>query len=184
MFLINLNEIPPEGKAYICNNNTGELNEILKDLIAKTPFSSEFYIKPMDSQGTFELNGFIKTELPEQCSRCGLDFKMATHEKFSEILMPHLETPRNAKYSRVNHFSDLSHEGPEVAEYQGTTFNMGEFLHEVLALSEPLTPAPPPDAEDNCSLCKISLKNHDFSFDETMEIKNTPFEALKGIKID
>lgn len=184
MFLINLNEIPPEGKSFVCNRNTAELNDVLKDLLGQTAHHTEFKVRPMATTGTFELTGFIRTELPEQCSRCGLDFQLQLNEKFNEILMPRMNTPRDAHFSKANHFSDMAHEGPEVAEYSGQQFDMGEYLHEVVALAEPSNPAPAVDAQENCTGCKISLKNHTFSYGDQVDLKAKPFAGLKGIKIN
>lgn len=184
MFFIKLNEIPPEGKSFVCNPTTGELTPILNDLIGKMPHHAEFTVRPMATAGTFELVGFIRTELPEMCSRCGLDFNMRLDEKFNEILMPEMDTPRDAKFTKANHFSDMHTEGPEVAEYRGQQFNMGEFLHEIVALAEPVNPAPPVDADENCMGCKKSMKNHVFSYGDQIDLKAKPFAALKGVKIN
>jgi uncharacterized protein len=180
---INLQEIPDDGKHFICNRNTGELNEILKDLIGNTPHSAEFTIRPL-STANFELRGYIKTEMLEQCSRCGIDFNFKVNESFQELLIPGLKDPRNAHYSKANHISDLKDDNPSVAEYEGHWFEMGEYLHEVIALTEPLNPAPPVDEKDDCSLCKISVKNQSFSYIEEMEKPESPFAQLKGLKLN
>jgi uncharacterized protein len=184
---INLHEIPHEGKNWILNRQTAELNLGLKDLLGKTPYNIEFTIRPLDgSSGTYDLTGTMKTELPEQCSRCGLDYDMAVDERFHYLMVPELETPRDAKFSKANHFSDLHEENLEVAEYQGTSFNVGEFFHELVALSEPLIPSPAPNEKGDCRVCQIPLKGRSFNYDEEIgeSAKNKPFEALKGIKLN
>lgn len=180
---INLQEIPEDGKLFVVNNKTKELNEILKDLIGDRPHHAEFYIRPIGTT-QFELKGFIKTELPEQCSRCGIDFQFNINEKFQELLIPGMEDPRNAHYSKANHISDLKEDNPSVHEYQGHIFQAGEYLHEIVALTEPLNPAPPANDKDDCSLCNISLKNHTFSYEEEMEKPESPFAGLKGLKLN
>lgn len=181
--LINLLEIPEEGKSFFCDNSTGELNSVLADIIGKIAFKTEFIIKPQTA-GTFELSGFIKTELPDQCSRCGLDFNLPVDELFKELLMPELEQPRNSKYSKVNHFSDLKVDAVSVVEYQGHSFNVGEYLHEVVALSHPFIPAPAVNDKGDCSLCLINLKEKNFNYDEDFETPESPFSSLKGIKLN
>jgi uncharacterized protein len=181
--LINLLEIPQEGKHFVCNNKTSELNEILSDLIQNTTYRTEFSIRPLDN-GTFELVGFMKTELPEQCSRCGLDFQLQVDEKFKELLIPELHQPRNSKYAKANHFSDLHHEGPSVAEYQGHHFNMGEYIHEVVALAAPFNPCAPADEKGDCKVCGININEKRFDYDEDFEKPESPFSVLKNIKLN
>lgn len=180
--IIHLHEIPPEGQSWSLSNKTGELNPILKDLIGSAPFRTEFTITPLQS-GTFDLRGFIKTEIPESCSYCGLDFQFDINETFHGLLMPALDTPRDAHFAKANHYSDQDNTGPEVVEYEGNSFLAGEFIHEVVALAEPGKPAPPKDEAGNCSLCKINVENHDFSYDESMENKKSPFSVLKQVNI-
>lgn len=180
--VIHLNEIPPEGQSWILNNKTGELNEFLRDLIGRTPFSVELNLLPLQP-GTFDLKGFIRTEIPESCSRCGLDFNFDVNEKFHELLMPALGTPRDAHFAKANHYSDLNHEGPEVVEYEGNVFNVAEYLHEIVALSEPSNPAPAADAQGKCRVCQIPVENQTFSYDEEMPEPESPFAVLKKMKI-
>jgi len=181
--LINLNDVPEEGKSWSLNSNTGELNDVLRDLIGALFHQAELTIRPLGTTGTFEMVGRIQTQLPEQCSRCGIDYDMGLEESFRNLLMPELETPRDAKFSRPNHFTDLHEQGPDVVEYQGHMFDAGEFFHELVALAEPVVPAPPEDEKGNCRVCKISLKNHSFNYDEELKVPNRPFTSLKGIKL-
>lgn len=182
---INLTEIPEEGRAYHWNSQTAELNAILADLIGKTAHEAEFFIKPLNSKD-FELIGNIKTKLPEQCSRCGIDFAFPVDAKFHEILIPKQDQPRNSKYSKVNHVSDLPQGGPEVSEYEGHHFDIGEYLHEVVAIAAPFNPAGPEDENGDCSICKIPVKGRSFSYEEQMpeDKPQNPFAALKNIKIN
>lgn len=182
--LINLLEIPSEGKNFQCSRQTGELNGILQDLIGAATFLAEFTIRPLQ-QGTFELSGRIQTQLPEDCSRCGLDFQMPVDEKFRELLLPEQTVPRNSKFAKANHISDMNGQGPDVIEYQGHHFNAGEYLHEVVALAEPFIPAPPCNAQGECSLCKKKVQGLTFSYEDPgFEKPVSPFDALKNIKLN
>lgn len=182
---INLNEIPNEGKSYQLNRRTSELNEVLSDLIGDMNYDVEIEIRPIENNKNFEFFGFIKTTLPEQCSRCGLDFKLPMHLKFKEILMPKMGQPRDSHYMKANHYSDLNNDGPSVTEYEGHHFELGEYLHEALALNEPFAPAPEEDKQGDCSVCKISLKGKTFGYEEHMEgQKESPFSVLKNVKIN
>jgi len=183
--IINLAEIPEEGRSFTWNNQTGELNNSLSDLIGKKTFQAEFFIKPLNTKD-FELSGTIKTGLPEQCARCGIDFDFPVSEKFREFLIPRQDQPRGSKYSKVNHLSDAHTDGPETLEYDGQHFNMGEYLHEVVALAAPFNPAGPEDDNGDCTICKIPVKGRSFSYDETMpeEKPQSPFAVLKNIKLN
>lgn len=182
--LINLLEIPAEGKTFVCNRNTSELNASLDDLIGNTPYTAEFTIRQLQP-ATYELVGSIKTEIPEDCSRCGLDFKMPIDERFRELLIPEQEVPRNSKFAKANHVSDMSGGGPDVVEYQGHHFNAGEFIHEVVGLAEPFTPAPPCNSKGECTLCKKLIPDEKFSYEDPgFETPTSPFGALKNIKLN
>ncbi|MFS4459936.1 YceD family protein [Bdellovibrio sp. HCB2-146] len=182
---INLTEVPEEGRSYHWNRETGELNAVLNDLIGNTSHEADFFIKPLNSKD-FELTGTVRTKLPEQCGRCGIDFAFPINEKYHEILIPKQNQPRNSKYSKVNHVSDLPQGGPETSEYEGNLFDMGEFLHEVVALAAPFNPAGPEDENGDCSICKIPVKGRSFSYDEKMpeEKPQNPFNVLKNIKLN
>jgi uncharacterized protein len=182
--LINLLEIPAEGKLYICNQKTGDLNADLRDLIGKTPYQTEFTIRPLQA-GTFELTGFIKTSLHEDCSRCGIDFELAVDQKIKEMLIPEQELPRNSKFAKANHVSDMHNDGPSVYEYQGHHFNAGEYFHEIVAMSEPYTPAPACTSDGNCSVCKKPVSDEKFSYEDPgFEEPVSPFADLKNIKLN
>jgi uncharacterized protein len=182
--LINLLEIPPEGKLFICNQKTGDLNSDLQDLIGKTPYQTEFTIRPLQT-GTFELTGFFKTSLNEDCSRCGIDFELDVDQKIKELLIPEQVLDRTGKFAKANHVSDMHNEGPSVYEYQGHHFNAGEYFHEVVALAEPYTPAPACDQSGNCSLCNKPVSGEKFSYEDPgFEEPVTPFASLKDIKLN
>lgn len=182
---INLTEIPEEGKSFVCTQKTGELNVVLKDLIGDHAFHSEFFIKPLNSKD-FELRGFIKTELPEDCSRCGIGFDLKIHPKFNAILIPRQSDDRTGKYAKVNHVSEALEEGPEVAEYDGMVFNMGEYVHEAVAIAAPFNPAGPEDEKGDCSICGIQVRGRNFGYNEEMpaEKPESPFAVLKNIKLN
>ena len=180
---INLAEIPEDGRSYQFTNQTGELNAILSDLIGKNQYVADFFIKPLNSRD-FEFSGKIETKTPGQCSRCGIDFAFPIKQKFREFLIPKQNQPRGSRYSKVNHVSDLPEDAPEVSEYEGNAFDLGEYIHEVIALAAPFNVAGPEDENGDCSICKIPLKGQSFSYDEQMppDKPQNPFAVLKNIK--
>lgn len=180
---INLAEIPEEGRSYHFNTKTGELNSILSDLIGKNVYETQFTIKPLNSRD-FEVLGSIQTKLPEVCSRCGIDFPLPVDKKFHEYLIPKQDQPRGSKYSKVNHVSDTPENSPDVTEYEGTHFDLGEYIHEVVGLAAPFNAAGPEDEKGDCSICGIPVKGRSFSYDEQMPEDKplNPFAVLKNIK--
>jgi len=183
--IIHLQEIPLEGRTWTFDRKTAQLNESLRPLIKNQEYTAELVVTPLNSDsGSYEARGFIKTQLSEECSRCGLDYNHQVNEKFLNILMPALETPRDAKFAKPNHFTDLHESGPDVVEYEGVSFNVGDFFYEIVAIAEPTIPAPPADEKGNCGICKISLKDRTFSYDSGTIEPVHPFAGLKGIKLN
>ncbi len=182
---INLTEIPEEGKQFVCTPQTGELNTVLKDLIGDRAFHTEFFIRPLNSKD-FELTGTVKTELPEECSRCGLDFCLKVTPNLSAILIPRQSDDRTGKYAKVNHISEAIENGPATAEYDGMVFDMGEYVHEAVAIAAPFNPAGPEDEKGDCTVCGIHVQGRSFGYDEEMpaEKPESPFAALKNIKLN
>jgi uncharacterized protein len=182
---IHLSDIPEEGKNFICTPKTGELNGPLKDLLGNAPYHAEFFIRPLNSRD-YEMFGSIRTELPEDCSRCGIGFTFNILPTFREILIPRQTETRTGKYAKVNHISEALEDGPSVAEYDGLTFDMGEYIHEVVAIAAPFNPAPPENEKGDCSTCGIRVRGRTFGYTEELpeEKPESPFAALKNIKLN
>lgn len=181
--MIRLMEIPEEGKSFELNSQTKELNEILADLIGNTAYKTHFFIKPLNSKD-YMLTGTIETAVPDQCSRCGLDFNFKIKKSFQEVIIPHQYTPRDAQFSKVNHLSDSNEQEISVIEYQNSMFDIGEYLHEIIGLSIPLNPAPEVDDKDQCGVCHLTITEKSFSYEEALPEKQNPFNALKNMKIN
>lgn len=182
---IRLFDIPPEGTSYVWDRKSGELNQALEDLIESQGYTVEFQIRPVNSRD-FMLTGFIKTECPENCSLCGVDFKLPIYYRINEILIPHQPQGRNSQYAKVNHISDASDQGPQSFEYAASgELDMGEYVHEAIGLSLSPNPRPEADESGNCRVCGLNFETHNFGFDEPMEIEKpeNPFAVLKGIKL-
>lgn len=182
---INLLEVPEDGRAYTWTSKTGEINKVLADLIGSTDYTADFYLRPLSARN-FELTGAVKTALPEQCARCGNDIQVPVNAKFHEILIPKQDQPRGGKYAKVNHVSDLPQDGAETSEYENNIFDMGEFLHEMVALAAPFNPACPESKNGEPPICGIPDKDRPFIYDEVMpeDKPESPFSVLKNIKIN
>lgn len=174
---IRLNEIPEEGRSYDFNRSTAELNEALKDLIASNAYDVNLYVKPLNSKD-YTLNGEVKTQIAEQCSRCAEDFSLPIVRKINEILIPTLEQDRTSKYAKSKTLNSEGEEEISVSEYSNLQFDLADFLHEAIALEIPYTA--------HCINCSDPEKAKPYIYDEKMgeETKPNPFKALKGIKLN
>ena len=174
---IKLNEISEQGENYTFNRDSAELNNDLKDLVGNNAYSINLYIRPLNSRD-FSLSGQIETTCNEQCSRCGEDFNLKITKKVNEILIPNQEQDRTSRYAKSSVNVDESEDEISVSEYSKLQFDLGDFLHEAIALEIPFTP--------HCETCSRPENDKAFIYDEKMgdEVKPSPFQALKGIKLN
>lgn len=184
---IRLNEIPTDGRSYTLNRETAELNKTLQDLLQKSNYQVDVYIRPINSKD-FQISGVVKTQLPEVCSRCGDDFSMTIDKKINDILIEQPEDDRTGRYAKTLNTA-LESEGTEelsVSHYKDDQFDLGEYIHEAIALEIPFNPAPPCSTNGDCTVCHKNFKEKKVFYDEIMseEIKSNPFEALKNIKLN
>lgn len=181
---IKLSEIPSAGREYEYDRKSGELNEVLKDLIAGADYSVRFRISPMGNE--FLLTGELKTVTSEICSRCGWDLEIPLYQKLNEVLVELPEAQRDDQTVHGNQSVDFLAEGPSMTPYRKDIFNAGEFIHESIALAVP----PYPDCgKELCPNLNEVLKKQE-ELENEFQKKSTrvsPFEGLKnfdGLKKD
>jgi len=176
---IRLNEIPEDGREYLLNRKTAELNTALQDLISNAPYEVKVYIRPINTKD-FDMSGDVKTYTKEQCSLCGEDFDFPVDRKIREILIPEPEEDRTGKYAKSS--TPISEtEGDtalRVTHYKSSQFDMSEFIHEAIALDVPFNPY--------CEECSKKAGKEPFIYDEKMgeETKPNPFKSLKDLKLN
>ncbi len=135
---INLSDIPDDGRSYTFDRTTGELNEILSDLLQDRDYHVEFTIRPIGN--VYELRGHSKTSTSDVCSKCGYDIDVPLKTNFNEILVRDEAEYRKSHSAQGNQSVDFLAEGPTVTYYQGEQFDAGEFVHEAIAVSVPFYP--------------------------------------------
>ena len=173
---IRLNEVPENGQNYDFNRKTAELNEALSDLIKSNDYNVDIFISPLNSKD-FSLSGTVLTKIPQQCGRCAEDFNFEIKKKINEILIPTQEQDRTSKYAKSSAIQ-VSEETISVTEYTKQQFDLGEFIHEAVALEIPFV--------CYCETCSTVTDDQAFIYDEKMgeDVKPNPFQALKGIKLN
>jgi uncharacterized protein len=187
---IRLSDIPREGSFWhFTRGQEEDLDLALQDLLGeKEAYSVELRITPLDQSGTYHIDGRICTQWQELCSKCADEFEFKINQPFHDLLIPKLKMPRNGSTSKPQHLEHTcSSTDSDAYEYEAEHFNIGEFLHEILALARPLAPKPEEDASGNCSLCH---KSHDQIMallrlnreDPTVIKRSSPFEVLKNLK--
>lgn len=181
---LKLNEIPENGLEYIYTQKTGELNEDIRDLIENNNYHVQLFIKPLNNDD-FAMNGHVTTKTKEICSLCGDTFHFPTTAKINEILIPKSVGKDHEKQSKANHISEHDEHAPSVSEYKGEVFDIGEFIHEAIALSVPFNPKPEQTEDGNCLFCLKTVPTSSFIYDEDISIsqKINPFLSLKDLKL-
>lgn len=179
---IRLSEIPLEGRNYVYDRAHGELDAEISDLIGSRDYSVSMDIKPIGN--AYEVRGFIKTAVAEICSCCGYDFELPIERKISEILFEEDEEYRKAHSVHGNQAIDYEAEGPSATPYKNGVFEAGAFVHETIAIGQPLYPMCGPDGqclrEDEA---REILRRLEAEFAAVEEKKPNPFSALKNLEL-
>ena len=133
---IRLSEIPKEGRAYTFDRASGELDEVLEDLIKKNNYEVELFIKPIAN--AYEMRGKVKTKVTELCALCGWDIDVEIDKSVNEILMEVDESEhRKSQSVHGNHSIDYDSEGPALVPIKGESFDAGDFVRDIVGIAEP-----------------------------------------------
>lgn len=173
---IRLAEIPEEGRQFTFTRDSGELNQALIDLIPKTAYKVDITIRPLGN--AYEMQGKVVTSLAELCSLCGWDLNLPLNKAFKEILIEEPEVDRETHHVHGNQSVDFLSEGSS-STYKDGFFDAGEFVHELVAISEPLYPScGDPDCEH---LEEVNSKKAELAaeFARAATPTESPFAALK-----
>lgn len=180
--LIGLKEIPQEGREFVFTRETGELNKHLEDLIGKNPHQVTFTITPMGN--AFKLQGQVNTAMDLACSLCAVDFKFTVHANLHELLLVQKPLGKGEQLTRTNHAHEWESQGPDYIMLENETFDVAEYIHEMIALQEPVRPIGRPNCDENCENLKDRVQRPWLSFGEDdQSTKANPFEVLSKIKL-
>jgi uncharacterized protein len=176
--IIQLNEIPNEGKSFDFSRKTGELNEVLKDLIGDRDYKIHLDINPVGK--SFDVRGSIDTSYNELCSFCASRFDLKVDEKFHELVMG--DDQKHIKGFEED-WSPHGEIGVTVIE-NTNQYDVSNLIHEVLALAEPTQPACREDCKGLCLTCGQELNEAECSCAQGQNLKVSPFSVLKKLKIN
>ncbi len=177
---IRLNEIPEEGRHFSFTRETGELNAALKDVLAKAPYKIEVTIRPLGN--AYEMEGKVVSSMEEICSLCGWDLNLPLNKTFREILIEEPEVDRETHHVHGSGSVDFTNEVNASSTYKDGLFDAGEFIHELVAISEPLYPkCGDPDCEH---LEEATAKRAELAAEFARADKaESPFAALKDVQL-
>lgn len=180
---ITLKDLPLEGRDFVYSRESGELNESLVDLIKKNDYQVEFRITPMGN--AYDLRGKIKTYLDLECALCAMDFKFTVEQKLHELLIVQKPLEKGDQLTKANHAHEWENQGPDYIILDAEVFRVGEYIHEVVGLAEPLRPLGKPDCDINCENLSEPVKKYLGVGDEgaANPIRSNPFQVLEKIKL-
>lgn len=183
--IINLADIPEEGRNYEYTTESAEVTEALVDLIGENKYLVQFSLRPLNSRD-FTLIGSIKTRTKEICSYCGQGIQFPVVAKFNEFIIPPQEMTRDGHYVRSSNFVENDPDSPQSFEYSpGMKLNIGEYLHEIIAINVPYNPAPEVSENGDCTDCGINVQTLIKTYEEkpTSLEETNPFAVLKSVKV-
>ncbi|MEQ1877787.1 MAG: DUF177 domain-containing protein [Bdellovibrionia bacterium] len=175
--IIRLHEIPKEGKSFHVDRETGELDDVLNDLIGEQEYKTDFQVLPVGQ--AFDLRGTIHTALKEQCSFCASEFELPLKESFHELILK----DDAKKLTGLKDFSPDEGVSVSVAD-NGLTYNVGNFIREIIALAEPSQPVCREGCKGLCATCGTNLNEESCRCAKEKNIKVHPFSVLKKLKLN
>ncbi len=175
--IIRLHEIPKEGKSFQVDRETGELNDVLEDLIGDQGYSTEFHLLPVGQ--AYDLRGQIKTSFKEVCSFCASEFELPVSEKFHELILK----DEAKKLTGLKDFSPDEDVSVSVAS-NGLTYDVGTLIRDVIAVAEPYQPMCKQDCKGLCANCGANLNETNCRCAKEENVKSSPFSVLKKLKLN
>ena len=135
---IDLKSLPNKGLSFYYNQKSKDLTQKLKSLIGDNDYNIKVHIH---SEGNFSysISGKIQTYLNLLCARCAYEFKKTINKEFKEKIFLQKKLTRIDKQVKSNHFSELINK-EDFTVIESSVFDIGDFLHELIAIEEPLRP--------------------------------------------
>lgn len=180
---INLRDLPPEGRTFTYTRETGEMNKALEDLIEDRDYQVQLEIMPAGN--SFNLHGTVKTAMGLQCSLCALDFSHPVNLKLNELLVPQKPMAKGDHMAKANHAHEWESEGPDYILMENDIFKAAEYVHEMIALTEPIRPLGKPDCDLGCENITEPMRKYLAKAADAGEkgVNSSPFRVLEKMKL-
>jgi len=179
-----LHDLPPEGREFVFTRESGELNDHLKDLIGTNPYRVHLKISPMGN--TFDMRGELETGMDLQCSLCAIDFKYPITLNLHELIVIEKPMGKNDHQARSNHAHELVESGPNYIQLPDDIFHVADYVHEAVALAEPIRPLGKPDCDVKCENKSEMPQRAWLSYGEKdagNSVRANPFQVLEKMKL-
>lgn len=172
---ISLLDIDEEGASFNFDQSEKELAQVLNPILGDYSFNVDFLIKPLGN--AFQVTGSFKSEIDELCSLCGWEVHLPVAFKINEILMEKDKFGRtDSTKASASHMNELSQ--PNVSYYDNHALEVGDFLHELVALAVPAYPKCQDRKKCDSQRTEAEAKLKA----EVAELKVSPFDVLKKLK--
>ena len=126
---VDLKTIPEEGETFHFDHLSEELLGYFSDLIGETPFQIHIQIKLLGN--SYQILGKVISQYPETCSACGYDIQLPLEVSINEILVIEKKRPRKSQSCQGP--QDFESFTPSVTYLHSFSFDLKEFLHEMMA---------------------------------------------------
>lgn len=178
-----LKELPAEGREYEYDHDSAELTPALEELIQHNPYSVRLTVRPTGN--VYDVQGSLKTSLDLQCSLCAMDIKFPVERAFHEILLIQKPLHKDDQNVKVNHSSEWDESQPEGIYLEGPVFDVAGFIHELIAIAEPMRPLGKPDCEKGCENLQDSVQRDWLNVGpkDSKSVRNNPFSILGKVKL-
>ena len=149
---INLKSLSNQGWDFSYNQKSAELTKKLRPLIGENSYNIRVCVRP-SGHSSYIISGQIQTWFNLLCARCAYEFKESINKEFEEKIFLQKKLIRIDKRVRNSHFSELMNT-EDFTVINDDLFDIGEFLHELIAVEEPLRPLGAKTCDDNHLICE------------------------------
>ncbi|MBK9293976.1 MAG: DUF177 domain-containing protein [Oligoflexia bacterium] len=175
---LKFHEVPSAGIDLNFSHTTGELNGLLLDILGDFPnYETKIRVEPLEQM--VQVKGQIKCELNLTCSRCAEVYANSFSKNFVTAFYKSEQSLKNFGM----HSDDLT--GSFDLEFlEGDIIDIGEVVHEQMALEIPYQPLCSEECLGLCFQCGINKNKSRCqckSEDNNFEDEKSPFSKLKGL---
>ena len=180
-----LRELPADGRDFEFTRESGELNDILKDVVGQHPYAFSFRLTPVGN--TFDLRGRLTATIERECAVCTTPFLQEIVRPLHEYILIEAPLEKRDHVTKANHAHEWEENGPDYTVLESDTFRVGDFAHEALALAEPTRPLCAPELAGGCAhrdeLPERTWLSYDVIDPGEATLRANPFQILEKVKL-